>query len=169
MTRAMNDEAFVLPRTPMLPTIKNLTPHAITIPVTKAADLGPWTLEPSGAIARAVETAVEAPPIGYIPISYVTYGAVEGLPDPEWMTLPHPCDVPGAVPEGSTTCLVCGATEGHHAAPVEPAVYYVVSSIAAEAARRSGRTLDDLLVPGQPIRDDAGRIVGCRSLMRVKR
>lgn len=153
--------------TPMLPTIKNLTPHAITIPVTKAPELGPWTLEPSGVIARAAETAVDAPPIGYIPISYVTYGAVEGLPDPEWMTLPNPCD--DVVPElrDLATCIACGATSGHHPAPVGPAVYYVISSIAAEAAKRSGRATHDLLVPGQPIRDDAGRIVGCRSLMRV--
>lgn len=153
----------------MSPTIKNLTPHAITIPVTLAPELGPWTLEPSGVIARAVETSREAPPIGHIPISFVTYGDVDGLPDPEWITLPSPCDAVAAELRDLPTCVACGATGGHHPAPRALAVYYVVSSIAAEAAKRSGRPTDDLLVPGQPIRDDGGRIVGCRSLMRVSR
>lgn len=147
--------------------IINLTPHAIRIPVTLRPEEGEWTLEPSGAIARAAEVVSPAPPIGDIPTSTVSYGAVENLPAPKWTTLPSPCDVPGAVPEGSRYCLVCGAQDGHHPPPRAVAVYYVVSSLAADAAKRSGRTTEDLLVPGQQIRDEAGRIVGCRSLARV--
>lgn len=147
--------------------IVNLTPHPITIPVTLRPDLGPWTLAPSGVIARATEIATPAHPIGYIPTSRVSYGAVEGIPAIQWVALPHPCDVPGAVPDGSRFCLVCGAQDSHHPAPREVAVYYVVSSLAAQAAARSGRATDDLLVPGEQIRDDAGRIIGCRSLARV--
>jgi hypothetical protein len=153
-----------------MPTIVNLTPHAITIPdlpVSGMEERADWTLAPSGTIARAAETIISAPPIGDIPTSYMRYGAAEGIPEPTWSYPPNPCDEPGAVPEGSSFCLVCGAQDGHHAPPRAPAVYYVVSTLAAEAARHSGRTLADLLVPGQQIRDEAGRIVGCRSLARV--
>jgi len=150
------------------PTIINLTPHAITITETGRPDLGPWTLAPSGRIARVAEKAFDAPPIGYIPTTRIELGAVEGLPEPAWMTLPNPCGQPGAVPEGSRFCLACGGMDGHVPGPPRaPAVYYVVSTIAADAARRSGRTTEDLLVPGQQIRDEAGRIIGCRSLARV--
>lgn len=145
----------------------NLTPHAVIIPETLRPEMGPWTLAPSGVIARAAEFVTEAPPIFDIPTSRVSFGAVEGLPDPEYVTLPSPCEEPGAVPEGSRFCLVCGAQDGHHLPPRAPAVYYVVSALAADAARRSGRTTEDLLVPGQQIRDNAGRIIGCRSLARV--
>lgn len=44
--------------------------------------------------------------------------------------------------------------------------WYVVSSLAALAAYQSGRSWDDLLVPGEQIRDAQGRIAGCRSLCR---
>jgi hypothetical protein len=147
--------------------IVNLTPHAIIIPVTLRPEEGAWTLEPSGQIARAAEIATSAPPIGDIPTTYVTYGAVENLPEPQWIATPNPCAAPGAVPEGCRFCLVCGAQDGHHSPPRALAVYYVVSSLAAEAARRSGRTTVDLLVPGQQIRDEDGRIIGCGSLTRV--
>ena len=148
--------------------IVNLTPHAITIPETAHPEHGAWTLPPSGTVARANELAVFAGWIGDIPTSLINYGAVQDLPDPEWTVLPNPCDEPGAVPEGSRFCLACGAMDGHvPGSPRVPAVYYVVSTIAAEAARRAGRTTEDLLVPGQQLRDDAGRIIGCRSLARV--
>lgn len=153
--------------------IVNLTPHAIVIPNLPVSGMdyerADWTLAPSGVIARAKEVVTASIPIGDIPTSRISYGAVEGLPDIEWRTLPSPCDVPGAVPEGGRWCLVCGAENGHHPPPREVVVYYVVSSLAADAARCSGRATDDLLVPGQQIRDEAGRIVGCRSLARVIR
>lgn len=148
--------------------IVNLTPHAIVIPVTGEPDRGPWTLAPSGTIARVEEIVTDAGHIGDIPTTRVRYGIVEGLPDPEWRELPNPCDAPGAVPDGSRWCLVCGAQDGHMPGPPrEVAVYYVVSVITAQAVRGSGRTTEDLLTPGQQLRDDAGRVVGCRSLARV--
>jgi hypothetical protein len=148
--------------------IVNLTPHAITIPATARPERGEWTLPPSGRIARVAEAVTDAAPIGDIPTTRVRYGAVEDLPEPEWRVLPNPCDAPSAVPEGSRFCLACGATDGHvPGAPREPAIYYVVSTIAADAARRFGRTTEDLLTPGQPIRDSAGRVVGCLSLVRI--
>lgn len=47
-----------------------------------------------------------------------------------------------------------------------PDTWYVVSSLAAQAAYESGRSYADLLVPGEQVRDDAGRISGCGSLLR---
>ena len=148
--------------------IINLTPHSITTPITLRPDEGPWTLAPSGVVANVIRWSMLAAPIGDIPTSRVSYGAIENLPNPEWIALPSPCDVPGAVPEGSRWCLVCGAQDGHHPPPRAVAVYYVVSSVVVEAARRAGRAIEDLLVPGQQIRDEAaGYLVEYRSLTRV--
>lgn len=41
--------------------------------------------------------------------------------------------------------------------------YYIVSSLTAQAAKASGRRTDDLLLTADAVRDDAGRIVGCRA------
>lgn len=50
----------------------------------------------------------------------------------------------------------------------EPAegVAYVVSIITAQAAAAQGRSTTDLLLTSGPVRDDQGRIVGCRALAR---
>lgn len=153
----------------MTPTLINLTPHAITIPARAmltpdATEMGDWTLPPSGSICRAAEIVTTAAPIAGIPTSRVAYGTLDGLPAPTYITLPHPC---AGVPDDGMTCPVCGASSGHHPAPTAPAVYYVISSIAAAAARASGRVVEDLLVPVQPVRDTEGRVVGCLSLARV--
>lgn len=50
-----------------------------------------------------------------------------------------------------------------------PDVYYVVSLVVAQAAAACHRTTADLLTPGEQVRDDKGRIVGCKSLARVGR
>lgn len=44
-------------------------------------------------------------------------------------------------------------------------VYHIVSAIVAAAAIAQGRGARDLLVPGDQVRDGAGRIVGCRGLV----
>ena len=41
---------------------------------------------------------------------------------------------------------------------------YIVSSLTATAARRSGRTTEDLLIPGRTVRDEEGVILGCQAL-----
>jgi len=41
-------------------------------------------------------------------------------------------------------------------------VGYIASLIAAQAARRAGRT--DVFAPGPAIRDSDGRVIGCRGL-----
>lgn len=44
-----------------------------------------------------------------------------------------------------------------------PGLYFIVSRLVASAA--AGR--NDLLVPGSLIRDDQGRVVGCKGLSRI--
>lgn len=41
----------------------------------------------------------------------------------------------------------------------EEGIFYIVSSLVAQAAGR-----DDFLVPSESVRDEAGRIIGCKSL-----
>ena len=43
-----------------------------------------------------------------------------------------------------------------------PATFYIVSRLVASAANRP-----DLLVPGPLVRDDKGRVVGCKGLSRL--
>lgn len=45
-----------------------------------------------------------------------------------------------------------------------PGTYHIVSAIVAAAALTSGRGTHDLLVPGDQVRDESNRIVGCRGL-----
>lgn len=45
----------------------------------------------------------------------------------------------------------------------QPGVYYIVSAMVANAA--TGR--NDLLIPNESVRDEAGRIIGCLSLGKV--
>lgn len=169
-------------------TIVNLTPHAITITgadriaglaaIDRArGDLDPpgdhpdhsqpppdWILPPSGTIARAAESVEPAAEIydhrsdpdaagtraWAIPTTRVTFGAVDGLPEPRWTAA-----------EGS------GYGTRNAGPGRRPAVYYVVSMVVALVARAQGRALDDLLVPGQQVRDVHGRVIGCRSLARA--
>lgn len=53
-----------------------------------------------------------------------------------------------------------GAVEGLPE-PV-PGTLYIVSALVAQAAKR-----DDLVIPDDAVRDEAGRIIGCRALARV--
>lgn len=52
----------------------------------------------------------------------------------------------------------------------EPAegVEYIVSIITVNAAKAHGRTTKDLLITSDPVRDDKGRIIGCRAFARVR-
>ncbi|MDI7269653.1 MAG: hypothetical protein QME96_16820 [Myxococcota bacterium] len=50
--------------------------------------------------------------------------------------------------------------------PTEGAAF-VVSRVVAEAAARSLARTADLFFPEDPVRDEAGRIVGCRTLARL--
>jgi len=46
--------------------------------------------------------------------------------------------------------------------PEEPGIIYIVSSLVCQAAPHRG----DFFIPDQTVRDDKGRIIGCRSLSR---
>lgn len=50
--------------------------------------------------------------------------------------------------------------------PVE-GVYLIVSIITLNAARAGGRSTDDLLITSGPVRDETGRIIGCKALGRA--
>ncbi len=46
-------------------------------------------------------------------------------------------------------------------------VYYIVSAITALSARAAGRDTGDLLLTSDPVRDEHGDIIGCRSFSRI--
>lgn len=50
--------------------------------------------------------------------------------------------------------------------PVE-GIYLIVSLATANAARQYGRDIKDLLLTSDPVRDEQGRIVGCRAFAVV--
>lgn len=45
-----------------------------------------------------------------------------------------------------------------------PGIIYIVSGMIVSALAQQGIHRDDLLVPGQQVRDEQGRVIGCRSL-----
>lgn len=45
--------------------------------------------------------------------------------------------------------------------------FFVVSIITANAAKAGGRSTDDLLITADPVRNDAGQIIGCRRFALV--
>ncbi|MFA6215536.1 MAG: hypothetical protein WC768_03135 [Patescibacteria group bacterium] len=49
----------------------------------------------------------------------------------------------------------------------ENGTFYVVSILTAQAAKAAGRDMRDLLVTSDPVRDAAGKIVGCRKFSLV--
>jgi len=51
--------------------------------------------------------------------------------------------------------------------PPEPGVIYVVSSITAQAVARTDPGRDDVVIPGDPVRDQEGRIIGMRGVCRI--
>lgn len=133
----------------MMTKLVNLTPHDVNIVAPDGSVI--LTIAPSGTVARCATSREVVGSIQVdgvdIPVTQTTFGAVEGLrgaDDPNYA-----CPWCGYYGCGST----CDA------APV-----YIVSSLVAQAAR--GRS--DLLVPDDTVRDADGRIIGCRSLARVK-
>ena len=49
----------------------------------------------------------------------------------------------------------------------EDDVYYIVSTLTANAAKAAGRRTDDLLIPNGMVRDSDGSIIGCTSFAVV--
>lgn len=104
------------------------------------------TLAPSGVVARATEEATEADPIRLL------------------VQDDHPGLVVRDIP--TSTMRYTGLVD--LPAP-EPGIYLIVSMVIPPVAFARGRWTGDLLVPGEQVRDAAGRIIGCRSLARTVR
>lgn len=43
-------------------------------------------------------------------------------------------------------------------------VFYVVSALTAQSAKDCGRATEDLLLTGNLVRDESGRVIGCEAL-----
>lgn len=110
----------------MTTTIKNLTPHTVTI-LREHAE--PLVIESSG-VARCVAHTVRVGTIQgtNIPITETRFGEVTGLPEPEENTI------------------------------------LIVSRIVAEAV---ALTRIDCFIVNETVRDECGRIIGCKSLTTI--
>ncbi len=121
----------------------NLTPHVVTIVSPTCAEYDPRTrsyrLTGEAVIVREIPSTT-----GAVPRCSVAEADAEAIED---------------IP---TVRLEYGEVENLPAP--EEGVFFIVSAITANAARRSGRT--DLLTVARMVRDADGRIVGCLALAR---
>lgn len=112
----------------MTTTIRNLTPHCITMVTTDGEVSHTF---PSEGIARATQTNVQVGEVNGIPVMETHFGETVDLPE------------------------------------FQEGTYLIVSIITANAARANGRTTCDLLLTTDTVRDESGRIVGCRAFARI--
>lgn len=120
--------------------IINRTPHPITIvPFGTTSEDTVITIPaaPRGEIARVQTTSAVEPPL-YVDFARETVAAIPRVRMSWGRVIGLPDPLPG----------VC----------------HVVSAIVVAAAHAHGRDLDDLYVPGDQVRDESGRIVGCSAL-----
>ena len=121
--------------------ILNMTPHAINI----ITEIGTVTIEPSGFTIRVSQSTVSS---GSLVVD-------EGI-------------IPLSATEFSDEILIVdsnGATVSF-----EQPLWFeniIVSRIAASALAAAGHTDINCFVPNEMVRDDSGRIIGCRSLTQV--
>lgn len=101
----------------------NLTPHTLNVHSHNPSD-PQFKIEPSGEVARVQDKYTIKGHVEGIPIYNVTYGDVEGLPEPQ------------------------------------DGVFYIVSGQTKAAVPER----EDVLSPGELIRDENGRPIGCRGL-----
>ena len=153
-------------------TIINRTPHDITImPLGSPQGDAPIAVLPAakrGEVARVEQTTIRDGRF----ISLDVPSAANRHPDlsPEVAAaFAEDLDELDGVEDGQQYIPIGRAAWGQVVGlPVpEPGVFHVVSVIVAEAAVDAGRTIDDLLVPGDQVRDERGRIVGCRGLLEA--
>ncbi len=115
----------------------NLTPHAVTVLGDNNEVLN--VIPPSGVVARCVEQIKPMGDVLGVPLFEKGFGAIEGLPE-----------------------------ETSEAA-------YIVSAIVASAAAKAIADVDGwtklsdyhLFIPNDLVRDDQGRILGCRSFAMI--
>jgi hypothetical protein len=131
--------------------MKNLTPHAIRI----HDEAGKFLMEvpPSGTVARVSVGRVKVGEQEGVPVFVETYGEVEGLPDAPPMC-PY-CESANCVAlQGES---VCGPVPEDERVP-EPETL-IVSLLVKTTVKRQ-----DLVSPGELIRDEQGRPIGCKGL-----
>lgn len=132
-------ERWPLPPLGGVSEIRNLTPHPVKVHEV--------TLAPSGTIARATEESTPAAPIA--------------------LSIPDPAGAPSDRIEFTVPTSTTRYTGLVDLPDPQPGVYLIVSMVIPPVAAARGRWTGDLLVPGEQVRDSAGRIVGCRSLARI--
>lgn len=125
----------------------NLTQHDIVL----VLPTGEYRIPPYGQVARVAVTREVAE---HLPVSE-DYGQIGDGGDALGESLPPRQHL---IPIHRT---VFGAVEG--LPDPRPFVQYIVSRVVAEAARDR----DDLLIPDDTVRDEQGRIIGCRALARL--
>ena len=120
--------------------IINMTPHPINV----ITDIGTVTIEPSGFSIRVSQSTVSA---GSLVVD-------EGI-------------IPLSATEFSDEIVIVDSEGG--IIPIEQAWFTnaIVSRIAASALTAAGHTDINCFVPNEMVRDDSGRIIGCRSLTQV--
>jgi hypothetical protein len=119
----------------------NLTPHRVTVTPGGAGTPATIDVEPSGVVARVETKVILTDELGH---ERVSYGRITGLPDGE------PTDDQIDDYDNPTMWIVS-----------------LVTLLAAQASKHPWRGF--LLAPWQEIRDESGRIVGCRGLHTVSR
>lgn len=119
--------------------IVNLTPHAITV-LRDGEEIAVY--EASGCIARCESDTVV---VGEIT---VVVGKIAGIPLTE-TTFGEPY-------------LIDRDKVKHELPKRQDGTFYIVSALVARAAQR-----EDFIIVNDTVRDDNGRIVGCRSFARV--
>jgi len=132
----------------------NLTPHALNIHTTE----GVFTLAPSGTVARVATVNTAAAPVDITRTAAhgECGGCGEALTSSGEGCRCEEIDTPWSIPTVKTSYgEVTGLPE-----PVE-GVIYVVSGMVASASPR-----EDVMSPGDLVRDENGRIVGCWGLRR---
>ena len=132
----------------------NLTPHALNIHTPE----GVVTVPPSGTVARVATVSVEAAPIRLTPTA--CHGECGGCgqsldPSGEGCICPE-LGVPWSIP---TVVSSYGEVTG--LPDPQLGVAYIVSGMVASAAPRP-----DVFSPGDLVRDESGRPVGCKGLRR---
>jgi hypothetical protein len=128
-------------------TIRNLTPHRIDV----------YHSDPG----LSDQLKVSFPPYGYVARAEEyshPHGSLHLEIDHHNMTTYNVYDIPVFTKHFGTPVDLPDRADG---------VMLIVSLITALAASENGRTTDDLLVTHDHVRDDQGRIIGCRSFALV--
>ena len=140
----------------------NKTPHAVHIVGADNSIVHTYPKAES-LIRLSVSTRPAEPLPDGTPTSITVFGEPEGLPMEQWIagSQGNPETGYGNTPSEAEDDF-CAKTGRGYAMWTEPLVYYIVSQIVKSALPNRA----DLLVPAEVVRDNAGNIIGCKSLGR---